>query len=257
MRKHATSWGSAEDVELSAPVVTTADNVDPTYTQQAPPQDDHLVADIAAILIAGYALKQTIDAIVNLLTPYGYLKEAISAAVSLSDSGTNAMPNLRLGKNGVQDASAALRAIRRQEVYYRAAYVLNASRRIQAGLDQGKPLRVIIGRESDYYRQHEAARRGRLNSAAKVQKAASDFGPLLGWYHNPMLNNEIECLTASGHNFYADEGTMIGLPGSVHQNCGCTAGPPIPGAGMVNDALALLLKRSSGKRAFKIKRKVS
>jgi hypothetical protein len=52
---------------------------------------------------------------------------------------------------------------------------------------------------------------------------------------NPLLNNEAECIAANGHNFYAEHGTVIGLPGSVHNRCGCYAGPPWTGAAMVDD----------------------
>jgi len=130
-----------------------------------------------------------------------------------------------------------MKAAARTEVYYRAAYIMNAVDRIAADLDEGQSLREAIRAERHIFTQHQAARRGRLKAVARAHIAAARFGPLLGWYIDPMLNNEAECIAANGHNFYADLGTVIGYPGAVHPHCGCVAGPPHAGAGLVDDAL--------------------
>jgi hypothetical protein len=114
---------------------------------------------------------------------------------------------------------------------------MNASKRIESDVKAGKPLPQALAKEKKVFKTHETARRGRMGAAANAARAANLYGDILGWYLNPLLNNEIECVTANGHNFSASQGTVIGYPGAVHPRCGCTAGPPILGAGMVNDAL--------------------
>lgn len=217
-----------------------------------PPTDDETVQHIVEILIAGYTLEKTIKLLAKLLSPFGITAAAIRPALSLAH--TAHMPNARLKAHGLAEGSSLTTQARYNDLYYRAAYILNASRRIQADLKQGKPLRVALSDESLHYRQHEQARRGRLDAAARVTKAAKMFGPLLGWYLNPLLNNEAECIAANGHNFYAHEGTVIGFPGSVHPHCGCKAGPPIPGAAMVNDILSNVTAIG---RKFKVKARKS
>lgn len=243
-------WGKDKhgEIELAYyPADNSVQQID-TSDVSTPPTDNETVQHIAEILIAGYVLEKTIKLLVKYLTPLGITAAAIRPALGLADHGTKHLPN------GKGPASSLTSQARYNDLYYRAAYIYNASRRIQADLNRGKPLRVALSDESLHYRQHEQARRGRLDAAARVTKAAKMFGPLLGWYLNPLLNNEAECIAANGHNFYADEGTVIGLPGSVHPKCGCKAGPPIPGAKMVNEVLSNVTAIG---RKFKIKTRKS
>jgi hypothetical protein len=149
--------------------------------------------------------------------------------------------------------------VRDTEIYTRSAYLANAAKRMQRTLDEGGTQRDALRREAPHYRAHEHARKGRLDSAAQVEYAARQIGvpdergTLLGWYTNPLLNNDGECLAANGHNFYAEEGTIIGLPGSVHNNCGCYAGPVHQGAGLVNEAVANIVRFARTRPTFKLK----
>lgn len=150
----------------------------------------------------------------------------------------------RDARAGEDQQLTIVREARRAEVFYRAGYVLNASKRLTESLtDRDETWSQAWNKERNYHRQHEKARSGRLDAAAQVQVAAEFFGQdteggiLLGWYHNPLLNNTPDCLAASGNNFYAAQGTAIGYPGSVHENCGCYAGPVHTLGGMVNEVL--------------------
>lgn len=171
--------------------------------------------------------------------------DAVGGLVDTTRSGTGTRPNARRGGFPL---TFALRLERDREALYRGAYLLKAAERVQQAVNAGTPIKVALNRESRFYVAHEKARRGRLESVARTQKVAAAYGEqvkdpnganrtLVGWYLNPLLNNDPECVTANEHNFYAEEGTMIGFPGAVHLGCGCVAGPPIAGAGMVNDAL--------------------
>jgi hypothetical protein len=192
--------------------------------------------------------KAELAGLVHLLRPYSIKAPAIRLALGLAHApggsrrGTAHAPNARLSTHGAT-LDGIVKATRDKEVYFRAAYVANAAQRIQNAMDSGADPATALKREVPYYQAHERARRGRLEAAAQVQVAAQhygrtdDRGTLLGWYLNPLKQNEVECQTANGHNFYAEEGTVIGLPGSVHNNCGCYAGAPHQGATLVNDEL--------------------
>lgn len=230
---------------------------------------DETVRQIAAVLMKSLRAKplpsdydREVRGISRLLKDYGIKPQAVRMAVSLARTrsgyrrGTAHLPNARL--RGAK-LTGAVRDARDQEVYFRAGYLANAAKRMQAQMDDGATQQEALKREAPYYRQHEQARRSRLDSAAEVQRVANDVGipdehgTLCGWYLNPLLNNEAECIAANGHNFYAEDGTVIGLPGSVHNNCGCVTGPPHQGAAMVNDVLRNVVKLSRAKPRFKLK----
>lgn len=222
-----------------------------THTVQPPPQNDEIVRQVAEILATGAAIT-TLAAGISALLP-DIETSVLLASLGLVNSGTAHTPNNRPSAVGLPHSGSAMQVARGQELYFRAAYLVRAARRMQEDIAEGKPIRTALAQESLHYRQHEAARKGRLNSVAKASKAAEMYGDLLGWYLNPLLNNEIECIHADGNNFSAAEGTVIGYPGAVHPNCGCAAGPPIEGAGMVNDAVASILRTPGGKRIVRLK----
>jgi hypothetical protein len=141
------------------------------------------------------------------------------------------------------DLTLGIRLERDREALYRGAYMLKAAERMEADFSSGTPMPEVVAKERRFQQMHEDARRARLEAVTKAQRVAQWHGErvgnrtLVGWYLNPLLSNDPECVAADGHNFYAEEGTVIGFPGAVHLNCGCVAGPPIEGAGMVNDAV--------------------
>lgn len=229
------------------------------HTVLPAPQSDATVRSIAQVLMFSYdqkakTLTHQVAAISHILEPYGITPDSVLPALGLANRGTRARPNSRLAANGLQAASDSVKRVAADDLYYRAAYVMNASKRIQQSLNAGLSQRKALAKEYPNMQLHEQARKGRLNAAASVSKAAGQFGPLLGWYLNPLLNNESECITANGHNFYAEEGTVIGLPGSVHNKCGCKAGPPIPGAALVNDVMGNVIQFGKIKK-FKLRTK--
>lgn len=205
-----------------------------------------------------------VSGVAHLLAPYGIRERAVRMALGLTHKegggrrGTAHVPNARLAEHGATLEGQVLK-VRDHDIYFRAAYVANAAKRLQASLNAGKTEVQALNAEAMNYRKHEDARRGRLRAAAQVQTAADMYGipdergTLVGWNLNPLLKNEVECITANGHNFYAEEGTVIGLPGSVHNKCGCYAGPPYEGATLVNDAMKNVVKFQRSKPKFKLK----
>lgn len=233
----------------SPPPITTNTATQPKFaTVSPPPQQDQLVRDVAVVLAAGASVAATVAGISAVLAGTGVTLEAIKIVLGLAGRGTAHEPNARLLQNGINAVGMEVKAAKAQELYFRSAYIVQASARISRKLEAGSTIRVALADESLNYRKHDKARKNRLDCAAQTQRARMLFGPLLGWYLNPMLNNELECITADGHNFYAEEGTAIGYPGAVHPNCGCRAGPPIEGAGMVNDALSSILRTGPARK---------
>lgn len=257
--------------DLSSPTIVRQPK--PTEKHLLTPQVDHdtTVRAIAKVMLASARLHRVpsdfnreLNAIAHLLAPYDIGTRAIRMALGLTHTeggyrrGTAHAPNARLSEHGAT-LEGQVRDVRDAEVYYRAAYVANAAQRMQAAMKAGASQAEALRQEAPYYQFHEQARAQRLRSAAQVQSAArlvgqfDGRGTLVGWYLNPLLNNEVECIAANGHNFYAEEGTMIGLPGSVHNRCGCYAGQPIQGATLVNDALQNVVKFSRSRPKFKLK----
>jgi hypothetical protein len=164
----------------------------------------------------------------------------VEAILHMVKQGTAHRPNAILALHGARLGPDIVK-VKDRDLHFRAAYVCNAALRVQRHMDDGESLTEALSDERRFFAMHEQARKGRLKSAAQVQTAAQFFGreehdgTLVGWYLNPLLNNEAECIAANGHNFYAEHGTVIGLPGSVHNGCGCYAGPPWEGAAMVDE----------------------
>jgi hypothetical protein len=203
------------------------------------PDDDDTAAAVAAVLATGAAIASLAAGITRLLP--GVTRPAVVGALSLVLRGTAHRPRARLAANRLTPRSpeaGAVRAAADAELSYRAAYVVNAARRLQEALDAGKSLPEALAAEAPRQAAHELARRRRVDAAAKVARAARQFGDLVGWYRDPESHSEADCIAADGNNFLASEGTVIGLPGTVHLHCRCEPGPPHPFAGMVNDALS-------------------
>lgn len=211
---------------------------DDTVSVQTPPDEDETVQHVVEIILAYYGVKKAAQMIAALMPGIPWQIFAAAFNISGGMKGHQAYPSLKMrdiAPNG--DGSTTMKRAARREIFYRAAYILRAAERMETDVHGGKSIPDAIADEKKIFVLHEAARLGRLDSAGYVARAADRFGPMLGWYLDPLLNNEPECIAANGHNFDAREGTLIGLPGAVHPKCGCIAGPPWPGAGMVNDAI--------------------
>lgn len=212
---------------MTQPQTTQAHQIQP------PPQADPEVAQVAGLMAAGLALGALATAIGGFLAYRGISRLAVLAALQMVEKGTKHQARVY--------GPAQRRQVASDELFYRAAYVMNSARRIQSMLSTGTPIRDAVDAERRYFKAHEGARRLRLAAAAEVADAQDKYGILLGWYLNPLLNNDPECKAANGHNFRADRRPLIGWPGTVHPNCGCYAGQPIAGAGSVDQATARFL----------------
>lgn len=125
----------------------------------------------------------------------------------------------------------------RREASYRAAFVLNSSRRIQRQIDANRNPLEAVDSERRYWKMHLQAQKGREAAAEQVDRIATLWGDLLGWYAERDERTTPECQAANGKNFRASEVPLIGYPGTVHPNCRCKAGPPHAGAQMVDEVI--------------------
>jgi SPP1 gp7 family putative phage head morphogenesis protein len=117
----------------------------------------------------------------------------------------------------------------RLEPYYRAQYVLAASRRAQAALKEGGPaVQKAAEAEDRYFNQHLEAMLNRARAANAVDRATKIYGDMLGWYARLDNRTSPECREANGKNFHASVRPPIGYPGSVHPHCRCKPGKPFP-----------------------------
>lgn len=243
----------------------TAPNNADLHTIQPPPSDNKLNQRIAEILVTAATVYIAAKLIEKLLRPYGITADAILAAVKISSRGTSHKQRARMKANGIDYRSMHASLVRQtanEDLYYRAAYVVQASHRLQTAMNANNetvPSPVELAAESLNYKKHEVARKSRMQAAMKVTRAAQLFGDILGWYLNPVLNNERECIAANGNNFRIDEIPLIGIPGAVHVGCGCAAGPPhdMPPAKWVDQAVASSVQFGARAPLLKLKRKAS
>lgn len=230
---------------MTAPYYTAGTQDLGPHTLQAPPSDSTLNQRVAEILISAVSVYAAAKLIEKLLRPYHVSVDAILPVLRIAMRGTKHKPRARMGEVDRKRPEAELvRSAANEDLYYRAAYVVNASQRVQRATDRKeKPRTAILAEESLNYRKHESARNQRARAARRTALAGQLFGPILGWYLNPLLNNEIECITANGNNFRSTDVPGIGLPGAVHANCGCYAGPPHANGQWVDDVIDSLVKR--------------
>lgn len=221
-----------------------------TELTQAPPQseseaqkkartrkDKALVAAITALLTAGAVGFGLMVGIRSALIAWGLPIEIASWLADMASTETKP-PDLGLGPIGPMQ-----KAEHRQAYAWRAIYVWSAAERLLAAKDLAHAEKV----ERGYFYRHVAAEERRDRAAALVDITSKLLGdrteeqtiehiPLLGW--RAVIDNRTtpECKWANGRNFRADSIPIIGIPGSVHFRCRCSAGPALKGAPLIPSA---------------------
>lgn len=116
---------------------------------------------------------------------------------------------------------------------YRAAFLVNSSRRVAAADDP----KAQLERERAYWQAHVAASNRRMMMAKAAEEAQKKYGWLLvGWHATIDARTSDECRAAHGRNFDPTDPPYIGYPGAVHLFCRCVSGPPFPGAKLVDQS---------------------
>lgn len=215
------------------------------HDYQPPPQESDLVRQVAALLTAGAVGALLTGAILRLLAPFGVGIRAVTLALRLVQRGTQTKPRM-IGQ------AAPVRAQQDEEMYYRAAYLIEAAKRMQATLTANRDLPIdeasqaAIERERRFLAMHEAARKLRMAAAVAVAQVSREVGGvLLGWWASPDDRTTPECRAAGGHNFRVDQRPLIGWPGQPHGGtCRCVAGAPFYDAITVDEATRHLIGRA-------------
>lgn len=184
-----------------------------------------MVAALVVLLLSGLRPPDLTGPVSALLAPLGLSAEAVEAAVALA-AGTA----LYRGSGGPAVGHLARTASPR-----RAAYLLAAARRLQDATGEGPAAFEAAARaERRYLSQHLVAESVRAEAAARVDRAATVFGPVLGWVSRQDRRVTLECYRAHGRNFSALRPPAIGWPGTLHAGaCRCVPGPPWPGGTML------------------------
>lgn len=133
----------------------------------------------------------------------------------------------QLGAGGLADQAAAEHD---RAPDYRAAYLVAAGQRVRDHDPDGDSQ---LGKEDQFFRQHQAAQQARELGAMRIDAARLAYGRVLGWNAKLDERTTEECAAADGKNFDPEHPPVIGLPGLTHINCRCQVGPPHEGAPML------------------------
>ena len=125
-----------------------------------------------------------------------------------------------------------------RELLRRAAYGINAVRRVAGKVAAGEPVADALARERPNFEAHQAAGKQRVQADRDLEAARRKHGPVLGWYLGPNENHCEICPPLAGNNFHADRPPAVGPPGGVHPNCKCRAGAKHPAGRMIGGKAA-------------------
>lgn len=181
--------------------------------------DEQLVAFIAAALAVKANNQDTAS---ELAKPLGIPAGTILLALVIATS--RPVPQPPAG--GLRDSSSAVVETDKLEAYFRAHYVLAASRRLDGKLARGIPQRVALEQEKRFFQQHMEAAQNRRKRAKEIDAAAARYGATLGWHATLDARTSPECKAAHGRNFDVTTRPPIGYPGTVHPYCRCKPGKP-------------------------------
>lgn len=218
-----------------APVMVPEDaRLPEQVTVTVPPAtatESEVLAALVSALIAGAA----IEMIAKILSRFAGLTPRSVAAVfrimlpqwrQLIEATAN---DLAVIPRDESPASKVLLQLATVNVYRRAAYLVNATRRLApAALADQEQALLAARREDRYLDAHIQAEHNRAAAAARVveslatQAGTADTGePLLGW--TAVLDDRTtpECRSAHGRNFNPTIRPPIGYPGEVHIHCRC------------------------------------
>ena len=156
--------------------------------------------------------------IVRALAPLRIDPRAARAAHHMMQAAAEGLPRSGRGPAGrLTDKDAHL---------YRAWYLLNAARRIQQGMANGKTPDQVIVSERNYMRSHQRAQIRRAQAAADVDTAATASQMTTGrylavWRAHLDERTTRDCRMMNGKVFDPRIGTAIGWPGAAHPSCRC------------------------------------
>jgi len=218
-------------------------------TQTKQPTKRQILEDLVALFVVGEATGYVLlQAVTELLTLFG-LSAPTARWLATLTAGGNAPPELGVPTGPAQEQEAEhAKAWLGMYLVAAAGRLMEATEADVAG-ERGTNVATTAAQKAEerYYQLHRSAEGRRMRAAALVDMAArlnSDRGgtgdelaaaevEYLGW--RAVIDNKTtpECRAANGLNFKADRMPVIGWPGAVHVECRCSAGPAVPGAGIL------------------------
>jgi hypothetical protein len=131
-------------------------------------------------------------------------------------------------RNGTPQA-LVLEQLTAQNAFRRAAYLVNAVRRLAPAVASGDVDRIVRAERAEdrYFAAFLEAERRRGVAASAVALVASQYGIgpdgelLLGWLAVRDNRTSADCRWAHGRNFNALVAPRLGYPGTVHLECRC------------------------------------
>lgn len=205
-----------------------------TVPPEGSPESELLAALIAA-LIAGAAIT-VIASILSRFNGIGSIALRITQDMNWVSLARQTADEFALLPRDNAPATRVLHQMATQNAMQRAAYLINAARRLAPSYtkrDENARARARFI-ENRYRAAHEEAERKRSSSARQVAETASEFGInargelLLGWEAVIDDRTSADCRWANGRNFDALDPPPIGYPGTVHLWCRCIAVAPYP-----------------------------
>lgn len=224
------------------PLPTPAQALPPTeeYPQPRSAAENVVLAALAAY-VAGSAAAGAAGsaaALIAAMVRLGIPRPAVRAVLTMGLSIGRTVPPVPVGAGKLAQRHTA-----RAEPLYRAAYLLNAAKRLgkayahppaakpgEAPPSPQEALQHALEVERRHLISHTQATRQRSSAAAAVDTAARTYGPLLSWVAQLDDRTTPDCRKAHGKNFRVTSPPRIGWPGSVHPTCRCRPGPPRDGA---------------------------
>jgi SPP1 gp7 family putative phage head morphogenesis protein len=205
---------------LQPPSLPPEEGAPPPTAQQV--NDNAVIATVAGILATGLPVASAGAYVIVALTGAGITTAAAMAAWKLLAA--TLTPEDQHGPAG--------RAIASMESSYRAAYLVNASRRIMVSLKTGD-LKRALSAEAGYFKMHLQATAKRKAVGKQVDAQVAIHGKTLGWKAVMDTRTSAECAAMDGENFSVDDPPVIGWPGTVHLHCRCKAVAPFASADAV------------------------
>lgn len=222
---------------MTQPVRSPESPEEPTGGYEIPPagaSDEELLKALVAALVAGAAL----EVIATILGRFEGLSRKVVLQIvlelSLDAVISTAAEELALLPRTGEPAVRVLRQTAIANAFRRAAYLVNAARRMTPAVASGDPNEIATARkrEEQFLLAHQEMERRRNEAGRQVAEAVEGLAPnekgeiLLGWRSRRTNRTCPTCRKAHGRNFNALVRPKIGYPGEVHLWCECKPRKP-------------------------------
>lgn len=192
---------------------------DPSPTANGDEEAHGAILALTVVLLSGLAGHRLLEQLLTVLVGFRVPPQAgAQLLTTLGDDVAVPHPDA--------DDGTAVRAIQRGIASRRAMYLAAAGKRLKAGGSVTTEVRL--------FNAHRRAERKRAEAGERVDAAARQHGPILGWW-NPLDERTTPlCRAAHGRNFRVDPPPEIGYPGTAHGgSCRCRPRAPWPDGTML------------------------